>query len=137
MAEGEFGTCKLWGAPAWVLKDSGTPTFGEGWGPKPFQWSAAPNYPGLVATGETFGSGDDARMVVIGHQIDRLIGKPTSDIATDDDGVVTVWVGASGSEAASSYLITVRNWSGVTLGAGKRCWIVWVNGAWYAEPWEC
>lgn len=127
-------------APALVLFDAAhTPAAGEGWGPRSGQWSLARGYPGFTILGDNSGAGAASKTLVMWEPINRLIGKTTSAIAANASGTINLWVGAGGGEAVASPTTTFTgiNWTGVDIDSGAKVIALWVNAAWYIEPWEC
>ena len=114
-----------------VLYDSGTPANGEGWGPKPGQWSLSRGYPGFAIQG----------VVNSQHRIAKTFFEPivqvlvkTTDLvaadATTED--YRVYAGTFGSEADAGFTTvpTVRNRTGQSMDADEWAWLAWTNDGW-------
>jgi hypothetical protein len=113
---------------------SGTPAIDEEWGAKSGQWSLEKNRPGFLITGGTDTTDHLTRAKQ--HIVTSLKGKPDSTISLNAAGTVSIWMGASGSEAVTEYDITCRAWGAAVTSAKKV--IVWFeSGVWYVAPWEC
>ncbi len=119
-----------------VAYDSGTPAFGEGWGPKAAQWTLSKNYP---ETALVIGIADSTNKYLYSdwHAINAVIGKFGSDVAKGSSGTFTVWTGAGGSEAASSVTISNVYSPMGAVTASKFSTVHWVNGVPYVWTTEC
>jgi hypothetical protein len=100
-----------WGTWLWhadyVLYNSGsgTPAYGEGWGPKSGQWSLEKNYIGFFVEGGNTGSGAASRTNAMQVMPHFVIGKADAAIPEDDDGTVRVYSGPRGTEADTGQTI--------------------------------
>ncbi len=120
--------------------DTGTPANGEGWGPKPSQWTLAKSYPEVALV-----QGVDASrgfLVAQWHPIDILIGKLAGSLSQGGSATMNVWAGTANSEAViSSLTVTVYDWlmkSGATaIASGKKVVAKNINGNWYVIEAEC
>ncbi len=78
-----------------VLYDdgAGTPTLGDGWGPKPGQWSVSLNYPNTCIVA---GIKDDTKKIMLATLgvIERGLGKANGTIANEGSGAISIWAGA-------------------------------------------
>lgn len=142
VAAGKYGIGYLMdGKKRRVLYDSGTPAFGEGWGPKPSQWSLSKGYYGF----DIFGNNDTDALTTYAKAkpIETLFGKLAGGtLAQGGTQTANIWAGDGGSEAATSFTaITVRDWfmkSGATaIANGKKVKIEWRLNAYYATLAEC
>jgi len=92
----QFGLCAVGGLLE-VLYDSGTPAQGEGWGPKPDQWSLSKNYPQSALVHGVFDSTNKI-LLCDWSSIDGGIGKANATIANRASGAISIWAGTFGSE---------------------------------------
>lgn len=115
---------------------SGTPVNGEEWGAKSAQWTLEKNRPGFIIDGGTKTTAGVSAVSARQHVVRDLIGKPDADIAKGSTGTVSVWMGASGSEAVTEYDITCRALGAAVTGS-KYAVLFFRNGVWYVGPWEC
>ena len=104
IAAGEIGDAQN-GPLVYVLyDDASTPSSGEGWGPKPDQWSLSKHYPiSAVVKGTLdaakFGVNTTAKVVLAQwQQISTGIGKANATIANRASGAISIWAGTFGSE---------------------------------------
>ena len=107
VATGEYGSCALSGLIQ-VAYDTGTPAQGEGWGPKPSQFTLSENYP---AAGQIVAVTDSTNKYALCHfgPIERIFGRAQGAIAKDaTTGIVEVYSGAptSGASIITSMTIT-------------------------------
>lgn len=65
-----------------------------------------------------------------------LFGKAGSSISKGSTGTITIWGGASGSEAATSWTLTCRALY-AAIASGKYCVVENINGVFYAAQVEC
>lgn len=107
----------------------GTPTAGDGYGPKPGQWSLAKNYPetALVAGPH----GDGATLLAEWHDVESVLATADADIATGATGAGTILKGASGSEADAGFdPVTGRN-KFTAITSGDTIFGKFINGILY------
>jgi hypothetical protein len=79
-------------------------------------------------------------MCVAAQPGQRWLVKPDSLIPKNGSiGLVTVWVGTAGSEAATNPAVkfSACNRTGADIAATKFCEMVAINGKLYVVPWEC
>ncbi len=110
-----------------ALYDTGTPANGQGWGPKPGQWSLSRYYP---VTGIVSGvaSADDSILVATWRMIGPTRGKTASIHAVDASGVINVYSGAPASEAIITGM-TVTCWNRfATLQSGAWVYFDLIDG---------
>jgi hypothetical protein len=124
-----------------ILYDSGTPAQGDGWGPKPAQWSLSLNFPSTTTVEGIYNAGDTLLLGSL-HKINIVIGKLAGSLSQGSTATVNIWAGAGGSEAVvSSLTLTGRDWlmkSGATaIASGKKVICQWINGIWYITEAEC
>lgn len=119
-----------------VLYDTGTPAIGEGYGPKPSQFTASKNYPCCLICDGIYDSSDKimwARLV----PIDIVLGKTNASHAAGASGTVNVYSGTVGSEAIITSM-TVSAYNRFTdIDSGKWVFVTWVNGQPYLSAAEC
>lgn len=136
---GEWGWCTF-DSPVRVAYDTGTPAFGEGWGAKKDQWTAAKNYGACLAV-LGLANGDNLTMLAMNEPISAVIGKLSTSLSQGGSGTIDIWYGAGGSEADSTLDLTGRDWlmkSGATsISTGKKVLCQWINGLWYVSEVEC
>lgn len=115
---------------------SGTPATDEEWGAKENQWSLQKNRPGFLITGGSTSTGGVFKTRAKQHIVTGLKGKSSGNISKGSTGSVNIYMGASGSEAATEYFIPCRA-LGAAITADK--WTVaWLeSGVWYVAQWEC
>ncbi len=134
---GKTGDCYFAAGPQWIKYDTGTPANGEGWGPKPGQWTASKGFPGITVEGVKSAS----RTLLLGtlSPIDTLLGKTTSAITggTSTTTAYQIWVGTSGSEANGGWTTVPGVISRVDIDSGKFVKLTFVNNGWIMEPLEC
>lgn len=127
---GKTGKCFV-GGIIWIAFDDadGTPANGEGWGPKPGQWTASKGFPGITCEGIK----DAARYLMLGTagEIRTLLCKATAYLA---DGAVSsnyqIWSGtiASGANSGFSTLPTIELVQDIPT---DRFFVAhWVNNGW-------
>jgi hypothetical protein len=131
--DGAVGVCCSTESPVEALYESGTPANGEGWGPKPGQWSLAKGFPGFTIVGVTDGGSTIA--LVRQDPILQLLAKTTAAVASG--GTTTsykVYTGAPGGETDSGLAaVAAYNRSGV-IANDTWCWLRWRNNGWEFSP---
>lgn len=115
---------------------AGTPALDEEWGAKNGQWTLEKNRPGFIIHGGTKLTAGVNAVVARQHLVTDLIGKADSDIAKGATGTVSVYMGASGAEAATEYDITCSA-LGYAITGDLWVGLMLRNGVWYVVPWEC
>lgn len=127
--------------PPYLLYDSGTPAWGEYWGPKPSQWTLSKGYPATTRVRSLY---DSTNKWIEGSfsPIVTVIGKAGSDIAalsseTPGSGTVTAWYNNAGTFAATTFTFTGYNFSASVITASKYTVYNLVNGIWVAVFESC
>jgi hypothetical protein len=127
---GRRGTCFRSGDLR-VLYDTGTPAAGEGWGPKPGQWSLAQGFAGFTIGGVVHA---DKRIAKAFFQpITHVLATTTAAVGA---GAATqnyqVYAGTFGSETSAGYSVvpSARNRTGQSLASGEWVWLAWTNNGW-------
>jgi hypothetical protein len=92
----QFGLCATGGLLE-VLYDAGTPAQGDGYGPKPDQWSLSKNYPQSALIHGLF---DTTNKIALCEwmPISTGIGKANATIANRASGAISIWAGPFGTE---------------------------------------
>lgn len=124
------GTCFRTGDVR-VLCDEGTPAAGEGWGPRPGQWSLAQGYPGFTMQGVVDGEHGIAK--ALAEPIGGLLIKTTAPVASGaSTSNYRVYTGTQGSEADAGFtsVPAALNRSGQSLAADEWAWLEWTNNGW-------
>jgi hypothetical protein len=114
-----------------VLYDAAAPAAGEGWGPKPGQWSLSRGYPGFSIQG----------VVDSQHRIAKTFYEPIAQVLVKTTGAVApgattadyrVYAGTFGSEEDAGFTTvpTARNRTGQSLDADEWAWLAWTGGGW-------
>jgi len=133
--DGAFGTCYDVGDVPF-LYDSGTPARGEGYGPKPSQWSLSKGFPCLV---RVYGLHSTSRTIAYGNlaPITTLLGKSTGAItANSSTSSWQIWTGTTGSEANSTFTAPSA-YSRVAIDSGLFVRASWWNNGWNLEQLQC
>jgi hypothetical protein len=136
VASGKFGEGSWLSEANYVLYNasSGTPAYGESWGPKNGQWSLEEYRYGFTILGGNTGSDDTARTGAIQHQVNGFIGKTDSSHAKGATGTISIYDG--------NEVDTTDNMTGVdnlfaTVASGKWVDVEWRGGRWYLTSAEC
>ncbi len=79
--------------PDFVLYDSGTPANGDGWGPKPNQWSLSNGYPQCALCIGDFDSTNKIMLATL-QPIEKGLAKSNGTIANADSGTISIYAGA-------------------------------------------
>lgn len=142
---GKPGSCATDGVVVGCY-DTGSATFGVGYGAKVSQWTLSLGYLGgwpIIGdlTAGEFLSGQKLATFHIGI-INSVIGKLDGTLAQGSTQTVSVWAGVSGSEVDTTVnVLLVRDFlmkSGETaIASGKKCIVTWINGIPYASEIEC
>jgi len=135
---GEYGLCALSGLLE-VAYDTGTPAQGEGWGPKPSQFTLSKNYPAAANVVAITDSTNKYVLCWFGPIV-TVFGKTNAEIAKNaTTGVVNVYSGVPGSGASiitSMQITTVHNpWE--TVATTKFVGVNWRNGLPCLDAREC
>jgi hypothetical protein len=114
-----------------VLYDADAPAAGEGWGPKPAQWSLSRGYPGFSIQGIVDSQHRLAKTFI--EPIDQVLIKTTAPVAA---GATTadyrVYAGTFGSETDAGFTTvpTASNRTGQSLAIDEWGWLAWTGGGW-------
>lgn len=114
-----------------VLYDSGAPGAGEGWGPKPGQWSLSQGFPGFTVQG----------IVDASHKIAKAFFEPIAQALVKTTSLISpnattqfyrIYAGTFGSEADAGFTTvpTATNRTGQSMDAGEWAWLAWTNNGW-------
>lgn len=133
-----YGQLRLTG-PCEIAYDSGTPAAGEGWGPKPSQFTLSKGYPSITTVSGVIDSTNKVLLGTLGP-INILIGKLAEACSVGETNVdVDIW--ASDTEADTTINLNVNDWlmkSGATdIASGKKVVCQWINNKWYITEAEC
>lgn len=135
VASGGYGVCTK--EATYALVGTGTPAFGEGWGPKPAEWGLYRYYPGFRILGHSA----DSLIFATSEPIQTLIGKLDGNLSQGSSATVSIWIGAANSESDSTMDVVAYDWlmkSGATaIASGKKVKLEWINGQWYVTNAEC
>lgn len=132
---GESGFCCFEG-PVWIAYDSGTPARGEGWGPKPGQWTLSKGFP---CTTLVDGIVDSTNKLLLGtlSPIGTLLCKATADnaagsLATDTTDY-KIQSGTAGSEADAGFTTQPAIYAREATSNNEFFTATWINNTWYAD----
>ncbi len=134
VANNTFGVCGSSESPMEALYDSGTPATGEGWGPKPGQFTLSKGFPGFTIVGITDSFNKAA--LVKQEPILQLLVKTTAAINTNASTTYyKIYTGAQGSEADGGWtsVPTAYNRSGF-IDTGAWAFLKWLNNGWELVP---
>lgn len=113
---------------------SGTPAYGESWGPKNGQWTLEKYRYGFTILGGNTGSGSTAKTGAIQHQVNGFIGKTDASHALDATGTISIY---DGNEVDTSDNMTgVDNLFGA-VASGKFVDVSWRGGRWFLTSARC
>lgn len=136
VAEGEYGMLTLSG-PCYIAYDSGTPAAGEGWGPKPGQFTLSKGFPsGTVVSGIQ----DSTNKWLLGTLapitccLVKTTGAVTASSATTS---YKIYSGTLGSEADAGFTTVPSALSRTAIATTKWGKITFINNGWELEPLEC
>lgn len=122
----------------YVLYDtgSGTPAYGEQWGPTASSWKLSKQRPGFFIFGGNNTESGKERTVAIQTAPGQVLVKNStgSAIAAGASGTATLHGGTALSEATISLTMTVNNRSSVSWADGKYGFADLVNGQAYVSP---
>lgn len=119
-----------------VLYDAGTPALGQGWGPKPGQWSLTKFYPETA----TVHSLVDANLKILQatwKQITECWGEADGAIAKGATGTFKIFAGAQGAESDTGIELAGVLAPAHAFEDDQRGNIGWVNGQPEAYAREC
>jgi len=133
--DGAFGYCYERGSVE-VLYDSGTPAVGEGWGPKPDQWTLSKFYP-ETATVAGITNSSSKVMLAEWKQITECWGNVTGNVSQGTTGNVTLYAGTFGSEASIGITISGVGSPSGDLTLNDKVNVGWMNGQPEMYPREC
>ncbi len=126
-----IGVCCSTEGPLEVLFDTGTPANGEGWGPKPGQFSLAKGFPGFLVLGL---NSDDSLAVVVPQPLVQLLGKTTDPITADTNSTsYIILAGTPGSEADAGFTTLPAIYFPSDMPDDTRFKAWWFNSHWEAE----
>ncbi len=118
-----------------VRYDSGNPSFGDGYGPKPGQFTVAYGFPGFICLGVVDAPNKIMRVM---PYLTRMIVKMTADVtANSSTTAYKIMVGTPGSESDSGFTTVLSAYTRTALSDTKFAFLTFINGNWYLEPAEC
>jgi hypothetical protein len=121
-----------------VFYDTGTPANGEGWGPKPGQWSLSKNYP---QTAIAQGVVDSDNKIMLAHwgPIQSGMGQATAAVTAGATGTIRVLQGTlPGSVITHSAVdMEIDCVCPMELAEDDYCVFGYYNGQLAAFPWDC
>lgn len=141
MRVGSASTCR--GVGTWLyeggyaLYESGTPAYGESWGPKDGQWSLAKWRYGFTIWGATTGSigSGTARVIAVQAEVNEVYGQTNGAMALDGTGTVDLYDG--NNTAITSTSITATNRFVTSVATAKKVICTWIGGTWLASAAKC
>lgn len=120
--------------------DTGTPANGEGWGPKPGQWTLSKGYPGFIVHGIV----DATNKILLGSggTITTLLGKASGAITarsgtTQGTGTMAIWYDNAGTLTDTTMTVTVKNLSATAVTASAYIQAKWIGNAFYVDYEDC
>lgn len=125
-----------------VRYDSGTPAFGEGWGPKPGQWTISKGFPGCVIEG-ILDATNKIALVSLLSPIVTLLGKASGSITarsgtTVGTGSMEIWYNNAGTLTDAGFSdITVKNLSASAVTSGGYIQAKWIGSDWFVDFEDC
>lgn len=128
-----YGFATLLGFPARVLYESGTPAYGESWGPANGQWSLKKWRYGFTVMG-----GNDTTALTtyaVQRPIDHVWGQTDGAINKGSTGTVEVYDG-NDAQITSTNLTSVKN-KFANVSDNKKVSVEWLGGSWYLKAAEC
>lgn len=110
-----------------VLYDTGTPALGEGWGPKPGQWTLAKHYP---QTATVLGEIDSENKIMLctWQLIGGMFATANGTIAADASGAISIHQGAAGSTTAIPSMDPTAFNAGPAVASADELLVDFVNG---------
>ena len=137
-----YGRCLVKGYGL-VKYDSGTPAAGEGWGPKPSQWTISKGFPGCTIVGIA-DSTNKIALVSLDSPIVTLLGKAIANLSADTSYSSTsdykIYIATTGSEADGGFTTLPSIYVRVPIAKDKLFTIEWINNGWQvnaAAPFVC
>lgn len=115
-----------------VLYDSGTPAYGESWGPKASQWSLTKWRYGFTIVGAVDSTG--LKVVAIQHQVNVVYGQTNGTHTKGSSSTIDLYDG--NNSAISSTSITATN-RFATVATSKKVMCTWIGGTWISSAAEC
>ncbi|REK19176.1 MAG: hypothetical protein DWQ37_01935 [Planctomycetota bacterium] len=133
VAPGRRGSCCRAGDVRVLCEDAGDAEPGQGWGPKPGQWTLARGFPGytVLGTAQLDGAHDIVRAAC--EPLTQALVKTTQEVAAQATTTdYRVYAGTLGSEvdAGFSAVPAARNRAGAALAADEWAWLAWTNDGW-------
>lgn len=131
---GGLGLCTF--DAAYTTYDSGTPAFGESWGPAPNQWTLSKWYGGGTVIGDVVAS---SKLVLFKPEpINFIFGKLDGTLAVGSTADISIWFDSS---TDSTMNLNGKDWvmkTGATsIASGKKVFAHWANGIWWVTNAEC
>lgn len=124
-----------------VAYDSGTPALGEGWGPKPGQWTASKGFPCTTLVDKVY---DSTNLILQGSfgPITSLLGKASGAITarsgtTPGTGTMAIWYDNGGTLTDTTMTVTVKNISQTAVTASAYIQAKWIGSAWWVDVEDC
>lgn len=122
--------------PGYVLYESGTPAYGESWGPKASQWSLAKWRYGFTVVGGLAGTGSGIRVVAKQREVDVVYGQTNGTHTKGSSSTIDLYDG--NNSAISSTSITATNrFATVATATAKKVMCTWIGGTWISSAAEC
>lgn len=141
---GAGGLCALYGPVEVLYDETGpTPTFEDGYGPKPGSWKATKGYPSCcMVLGSADSSGSARAMYADLLPITALLGKTTGSITAGSSATTAykIYHSATPGAPADAGFTTVPSayyFVGSTISSDKWIQLDLINGVWHINPWEC
>lgn len=134
---GGFGWCLTRG-PCLMIYDTGTPANGEGWGPKPGQWSLSKGYPCTTIVDDMHTSSAPKLLLGTLGEINTLLCKATASLSAGSvTSNYTIQSGNPSSSADAGFTTLPTLHLGADIDDDLHFYAFWVNNCWLAVPWEC
>lgn len=132
---GSYGSGLWLVAGGQAYYSTGTPAFGEEWGPTSGDWGLVKNRPGFWVQGAATDT-TNKYVRVIQREVTAVLGKTDSSHAKSASGTVSVYCGTAGSESDTGWDITAYN-KFAAVGSSKWVLCTKVHGNWYLSAAEC
>lgn len=120
--------------PGFVLYESGTPAYGESWGPKNGQWSLAKWRYGFTIIGGLAGSGAGIRVVAKQHEVNVVYGQTNGTHTKGSATTIDLYDGNNAAITSTSITATNRF---ATVATAKKVMCTWIGGTWVSSAAEC